>query len=221
MTPAQKTLQILEKTGSIIINDHFVYTSGKHGSVYVRKDKLYPNTLLTSKVCELIAKQAKDWGIEVVVGPSIGGIILSQWTAYHLSKITKQEVLSVFTEKNYDDTESFDRQQMFKRGYDALVKGKKVLIVEDLTTTGMSVKKVVDRVKEAKGKVVAVFVLLNRNPKEVNEKLMNAQFHSLSVFKADAWSGKDCPLCKQNIPINITVGHGKEFLTRKKLQEGE
>ncbi len=218
MNYSEKTLKILEKTGAIIVNSHFVYTSGKHGSVYIRKDKLYPYTLLTSKVCELIARQVKDWNIEVVVGPSIGGIILSQWVAYYLSKLTKKEILSVFTEKSYDDKEVYDRPQMFKRGYDQLVKNKRVLVVEDLTTTGASVKKVVDQVKEAKGKVVGVFVLLNRNPKEVNSELMGVPFHALSVFKADAYEPEDCPLCKENIRINTEVGHGKEYMEKIKAK---
>lgn len=216
MTPAEKTLQILEKTGAIITNDHFVYTSGKHGSVYIRKDKLYPYTKLTSQVCKMIAEQVAKWDIQVVVGPSVGGIILSQWVAYHLSQITKKEVLSVFTEKNYDDKQIYDRPQMFKRGYEQLVKNKKVLVVEDLTTTGNSVKKVVQEVKKAKGKVVGAMVLLNRNPKGITSKFMGAPFHSLSIFKAEAWEAKDCQLCKNNVPINTTVGHGKEFLAKKK-----
>lgn len=211
----KKVLNILEAIGAIITNDHFVYTSGKHGSVYVRKDKLYPHTNLTSKVCALIADDVQQLPIDVVVGPSIGGIILSQWTAYHLSKKTKREVISVFTEKSTDDKEVFDRPQVFKRGYDALVKGKNVLVVEDLTTTGASVKKVVERVKEAGGTVVCVYVLLNRNPQEVNEQYMTAPFSSLSVLKAEAWSAVDCPLCKRGIPINTEVGHGKEFLKTK------
>lgn len=211
----KKTVQILEKTGAIVTNSHFVYTSGKHGSVFVRKDKLYPHTLLISKVCHMIAQATEGMDIEVVVGPSLGGIILSQWTAYHLTKLTKREVLSVFTEKSYDDKQVFDRPQLLKRGYDQLVKGKRVLVVEDLTTTGMSVKKVVDQVKKAGGKVVGVYVLLNRNPEGVNKKRMGSPFFSLSVYKADAWDEKECPLCKKDIPINTIVGHGKEFLEKK------
>src|SRR5690349_8655325 len=107
MTDNEKTLKILEQTGAIIINDHFVYTSGKHGSVYIRKDKLYPHTQLTAKVCEMMARSVQDKKIDVVVGPSVGGIILSQWVAYYLSKLTKKEVLSVFTEKDYDDVQKF------------------------------------------------------------------------------------------------------------------
>ncbi|HXS15047.1 MAG TPA: phosphoribosyltransferase family protein [Candidatus Saccharimonadales bacterium] len=215
----EKIIQILKKIDALVVNDHFVYTSGKHGSAYIRKDKLYPFTKLTSKVCKMIAEQVKDWGIEIVVGPSVGGIVLSQWTAYHLSHITKKEVLSVFTEKSYDDVAIYDLQQKFKRGYDALVKGKRALVVEDLTNTGDSVKKVVEQVKNAGGTVVGVYVLVNRNPLDVHSEKMGAPFHSLGVFRAEAWDEKDCPLCKKGIPVNTTVGHGKEFLG--KITENE
>ena len=209
-----KVITILKKVGAVIINDHFVYTSGKHGSVYIRKDKLYPYTKLTSKVCRMMAEKVKDLNIDVVVGPALCGIVLSQWTAYHLSLLTKKEVFSVFTEKTYEDKQIFDRPQMLKRGYDALVKGKRVLVVEDLSTTGMSVKKVVSRVKEAGGKVAAVFILVNRNTKEINSKFMGAPLKSLSIFKADAYDEDKCPLCRMNIPINTEVGHGKEYMLR-------
>ena len=213
----EKIISILKKVGAVITDDHFVYTSGKHGSVYIRKDKLYPFTRLTSKVCKMMAEKVKDLDIEVVVGPALCGIVLSQWTAYHLSQMTKKEVLSVFSEKTYDDKQIFDRPQMLKRGYDALVKGKRVLVVEDLTTTGASVKKVVDRVKEAGGEVVSVFILVNRNPGDVNSSRMGAPLRSLAIFKADAFDEDVCPLCKKNISINTQVGHGKEFLSRKKI----
>ncbi len=210
-----KVIKILKKVGAVITDDHFVYTSGKHGSVYIRKDKLYPFTELTSEVCKMIAQEVKKMNIDVVAGPSICGVVLSQWTAYHLSKLTKKEVYSVFTEKGYDDQKIFDRPQILKRGYDALVKGKRVLVVEDLTTTGNSVRKVVESVKKAGGKVVCVYVLVNRNPKEVTSKFMKAPFKSLAVFKADAFEEKNCPFCKKNIPINTEVGHGKEYLAKK------
>jgi len=215
-THQKELLGILEKIGAITINNHFVYTSGKHGSVYVRKDKLYPHTKLTSKVCSLIATDMAKSSVDVVVGPSVGGIILSQWTAYHLSKIMKKDILGVFTEKSYDDKDSFEKPQVFKRGYDALVKGKNVLVVEDLTTTGGSVKKVVEEVRKAGGKVVGVYVLLNRNPGEVDRKMMDAPFFALSELKADAYEEKNCPLCERGVPINTEVGHGKEFLRKHK-----
>lgn len=212
----KEVLSILEKIGAIITEDHFVYVSGKHGSVYVRKDKLYPDTKLTSKITSFIAEDLKKVPIDVVVGPSVGGILLSSWTAHHLSRIKKKNVLSFFTEKSYGDDKVKDGEQVFKRGYDKLLKGKKVLVVEDMTTTGGSVKKVVEEVKKAGGKVVSIYVMLNRNPKEVNERIMGSNFRSLSELQTEIYIEKECPLCKERRPINIEVGHGKEYLQRKK-----
>jgi orotate phosphoribosyltransferase len=163
----------------------------------------------------MMAKNVTDMPIDVVVGPSLCGIVLSQWVAYHLSRMQRKDVLSVFTEKPTDTKEIFDTPQVFKRGYDALVKGKNVLVVEDLTTTGKSVKKVVDQVRLAGGNVVCVYVLANRNPKEVNEKMMGTAFKALAVIPVEAYDEKDCPLCKEGIPINTEVGHGKEFLIKR------
>lgn len=75
-------------------------------------------------------------------------------------------------------------------------------------------KKVVERVTEAGGRVVCVFFLVNRNPDGVNEKLMQMPFQSLAVIKADAFEADGCPLCKKHLPINTEVGHGKEFLAK-------
>lgn len=216
MNTEKQVLAILEKTGAIITNSHFVYTSGKHGSVYVRKDKIYPYTAYTSKICSYFAQDTKNLEIEVVVGPSLGGIILSQWTAYHLSRFSGKEIYSVFTEKPSDEKGIFDKAQVFKRGYDAIVRGRKVLVVEDLTTTGQSVKKVVETVKAAGGNVVCVYVMVNRNPENVNSRFMDAPFRQLAVFKAEAFDEADCPLCRKNVPINTEVGHGKEYLAGKK-----
>lgn len=209
-----KVMEILKNVKAVMTGSHFVYTSGKHGSVYVRKDRLYPHTRLTSQLCEMIAKKAKDLDIDVVAGPSICGVVLSQWTAYHLSLLTGADVQSVFTEKT-NDSGIFDKPQVFKRGYDRLIAGRRVLVVEDLTTTGASVKKVVDQVKIAGGEVAAVFVLVNRNPQQVNSAMMGAPFHALADFKAEAYGEEFCPLCKKGVPVNTEVGHGKEYAENK------
>lgn len=202
-------VKLLKSINAIIADSHFVYTSGKHGSVYLRKDMLYPNTQKTSQVCLLFAEKFKNKNIDIVVGPSIGGIILSQWTAHHLSKLKKKQIFGVFTEKDESSN------QVFKREYDKLVKGKNVLIVEDLTTTGGSVKKVVDSVKNAGGKVVGVCVMVNRDPEKVTSKSVGTPLSSLGVFRAESFDPQKCPLCKKNIPINTSVGHGKKYLQAK------
>lgn len=214
-----EVVEILKKIGAVITDSHFVYTSGKHGSVYINKDALYPHTQETSRVGELFAEKFKDMDIDIVVAPAVGGTILSQWTAYHLSKLKNKEILSAYTEKDKGTLASAaESEHIFRRGYDKLIPGKKVLVIEDLTTTGMSVKKVVNAVKNLSGNVVAVCVMVNRDPENVNLELVGAPFSALGVLKAQAFDEAECPLCKTNVPINTEIGHGKKYLEEKRAQ---
>ena len=190
-------------------NDHFVYTSGKHGSIYINKDALYPHVQETAVVGEMMAKKCQHLEIDAVAAPALGGIILSQWTAHYLSKIKKKSIHSVFAEK--DGEGSF----VFVRGYDKFIKNKNVLVLEDLTTTGGSVKRVVEIVKKYGGVVVGVCVMVNRNPEQVNHEMFDAPFFHLSELKAEAYDEDEMPEELSNRPINITVGHGKKFLEQK------
>ena len=201
---------ILKSVGAIITDSHLVGTSGRHMPAYVNKDALTAHTKHTSLVGRMFAKKFENKSIDVVVAPAAGGIPLSQWTAHHLSRLKKKEVLSIYTEKDKDNN------QILKRGYDKLVKGKKVLIIEDVTTTGGSVLKVIKSIKKAGGKVVAASVMINRDPKLVNSKTMKVPFSALGVFKVPSYEEKSCPLCKANVPINTSLGHGKEYLKSKK-----
>ncbi|OGG26824.1 hypothetical protein A2960_01500 [Candidatus Gottesmanbacteria bacterium RIFCSPLOWO2_01_FULL_39_12b] len=201
-------LAIFKKTGGYITGSHIVYTSGKHGEAYLNKDAIYPHVAEISAICEEIAKRFQDKNIDVVAAPALGGIILSQWTAYHLSNITKREILGVYTEKTPD------KNQIFTRGYDALVKGKRVLIVEDITTTGGSVIKVINSVKNAGGEIIAVCVLVNRDPVNINSQSIGAPFYPLAEVKMQAWIESDCPLCQKGVPINTTVGKGREYFKK-------
>ena len=207
---AYDVIAILKKVGAVLTDDHFVYTSGKHGSVYINKDAVYPHTEETSKIGQMFAGKFKDMDIDVVAAPALGGIILSQWAAYHLSKLKNKEILGVYTEKTPE------KNQIFTRGYDRLVKGKNVLVIEDLTTTGGSVKKVVDSVREAGGNVVAVCVMVNRDPKNVTSSTVGAPFSSLGELLADAVDEGACELCQKGVPVNTTVGHGKKFMEEHK-----
>ncbi|MEK7571328.1 MAG: phosphoribosyltransferase family protein [Patescibacteria group bacterium] len=205
----QKTLELLRKTKAIYTDGHFVGTSGRHMAVYLNKDALYPHTEAVSQMGALFAEKNKELDIDLVAAPALGGIILCTWTAYHLSQAKGKEILGVYTEKTPD------KNQIFTRGYDQLVKGKKVLVIEDLTTTGGSVKKVVDSVRAVGGTVVGVCVMVNRDPELVTSESIGAPFTSLAVLKAESWEEKDCPLCKKNIAVNTNVGHGKKYFEAK------
>ncbi len=199
-------IDILKKVNAVITDDHFVYTSGKHGEVYINKDAVYPHPMETSTIGKLFAEKYKDTDIDIVAAPALGGIILSTWTAYHLSQLKGKEILGVYAEKMPDKT------MTFTRGYDRLIEGKNVLVIEDLATTGGSVKKVVDLLKETGGNVTAVCVMVNRNPDIVNSAFIGAPFDSLSVLKAEAWDEADLPEHIKSRPINTSVGHGKKYV---------
>lgn len=206
----QEILGMFAKIGAIITDSHVVYTSGKHGSAYVNKDAIYPRTWETSRLCNAIASRFSRDAPEVVIAPAVGGVILSQWVAFHLSKMLNREVLGVYAEKT-ENGESF----VIKRGYDKLVQGRRVLVVEDVVTTGGSVKKVVVATRAIGGKVIGVGVLCNRGA-ILAESIGVSKLLSLVDVKLEAWDEDECPLCREwTCPINLDVGKGREFLARK------
>ncbi|OGI60666.1 hypothetical protein A2641_02065 [Candidatus Nomurabacteria bacterium RIFCSPHIGHO2_01_FULL_37_25] len=209
----QEVIDILEKTGAVVGDSHFVYVSGKHAPVYVNKDYVYPHTAYVSRIAEIIAQKYKDSPVDVVVGPSIGGIILSQWTAHHLSRLKSKDILSIYTEKQ------IDKDQIFTRGYDTYVRGRNVLIVEDVVTTGGSIKKVINSVQKNAGRVLAACAIVNKDPININPSFIGVPFDYLAIIGMDVYDAKDCPLCEQNIPINIQMGHGKKYLESKKIAQ--
>ncbi|MBX9742209.1 MAG: hypothetical protein K2W99_01510 [Chthoniobacterales bacterium] len=192
---------IFSAAGALITDTHVVYTSGKHGSMYVNKDALYPHTEVISSLCCLLAEHFFQESIDIVVAPALGGIILSQWTAHHLSQLQGKEILAVYAEKS---TDGF----VIKRGYDQFLPGKKVLILEDVLNTGGSVKKIVELVQTLGAHVMGVGALFNRGNIQSADIGNVPTLFSLITKKMEAWDPAHCPLCAQGIPINTSIGKG-------------
>jgi orotate phosphoribosyltransferase len=197
-----ETLKILKDVEAVISNSHIIYTSGRHGESYINKDAIYPHTPLISRLCSFFAEQFKDSAPETVVAPALGGIILSQWTAHHLSQLLNKPVSSVYAEKT-------ETGFGLLRGYDRLVKGRRVLILEDVVTTGGSLKKVIDEVKKLEANIVGVGALCNRGG--VDAKTLGVdKIFSLISLNLNSWESQDCPMCKANVPINTQIGKGEK-----------
>lgn len=207
-----EALEILKKAGAVLTESHFVGTSGKHMSVYVNKDDLLPHPQSTFRITELLALAHKDLDVDVVAAPVTAGVILGHLVAYYLSLLQKKEILSVYAEKTQDG----EGPMIFKRGYENLIKGKKVLIIDDTVATGFSVHKMIDAVKQFGGNISAMGVIANRVPKEINSETLEIPFSWLCEIPAEAFKEEECPLCKEGVPINTKVGHGKKFLESKK-----
>ena len=202
MTAAERATAILAESGAVIRDSHIVYTSGRHGSAYVNKDAVYPHTGRVRELCALMADTARPLGAEVVCGPAMGGIILAQWTGHHLA------LPAVYAEK------APEGGMALRRGYDGLVAGRRVLVVEDILNTGGSVRDAVAAVRNAGGEVVAVGALVNRGGVTAADVGAPALYALLDVA-LDAWDAAACPLCRDGVPVNTDVGKGREFLATR------
>lgn len=194
-------LRLFNQFGAIIDDSHVVYTSGRHGRAYVNKDALFPWPNLVETICKELASRLHDTQVDVVVGPVAGGVAYAFELARHLGP----EVLRIYAEKA--DGGGF----VLKRGFDKLVEGKRVLVVEDILNTGGSVAAVIRAVQDAGGTIVAIAAICNRGGVTADQ-LQVPQLVSLVNVTMESWEAKDCPLCRDNVPINTKVGHGAEFV---------
>jgi len=202
MSARSRAAEILADAGAVITGSHVVYTSGRHGSAYVNKDAVYPHTDRVSELCRLLSDATRDPRPEVVCGPALGGIILAQWTGHHLG------ALAVYAEKLPDGGLGL------RRGYDRLVAGRRVLVVEDVLNTGGSVRQAVAAVRAAGGDVVAVGALCNRGGVTAAD-LGVPELIALVELSLDSWDAAACPLCRDGVPIDTRVGKGREFLAAR------
>lgn len=206
-------MQMFAQAGAIITDSHFVYTSGRHSSIYINKDALYAHTQLISQLCAKMAQAYQADDIDVVVGPVLGGIVLSQWVTHHLNqRRSSGETLAVFAEKGSD---GIDKHFFFGRGYENLIPGRSVLIVEDLLTTGGSVRQVAEAIQRYGGKPIGISALCNRGNVQTQD-VGNIPLHTLTSLSLATYTEEDCPFCQQNVPINTTLGKGLAYLANKK-----
>lgn len=205
-TSQTRVLQVLKDTGAVLTDGHFVYTSGRHGSVYVNKDAVYPHTSVVRDLCDTLAKAIAAYDVEVVCGPALGGIILSQWTAHQLTEYTGHEVLGVYAEKT-ETAETKGGELVLGRGYDGIVAGRRVAIVEDVVTTGGSLRKAANTVRRSGGDIVVAAALVDRGNLDAGA-LGVPTFLPLLSLGLDSYAAGECPLCKAGAPINTSVGKG-------------
>ncbi len=198
-------IEMLKRAGAIL-EGHFIGNSGRHLSTYINKDAFLPKTSVVSEIGRMFAEANKDKDVDIVAGPAVGGIPLSQWTAHHLSSITGKEVLSIFTEKTPDN------RQVLNRGYDVLVSGKRVLAVEDTVTTGGSVRKSIEAIRAAGGHVVQLSLIVNRDPERITESAIGVPTSALAELPMESWAEGDVPDWLKAIPINTQFGHGAKYL---------
>lgn len=200
---------ILDEMGAVLKDDHFVYTKGGHGSEYVNKDALFTNPKKLSYLTCKIADAFRGFGeseTDVVLGPAVAGALVAQSVAYHLSNSVRP-VHAVYADK---EGEGF----VLKRGYDAFIPGKRILVVEDVLNTGGSVKQIVELARAHGGEIIGVDALCNRGGVKKWDIGNVPYLYSVVSVDMKVYDADKCPLCAQEIPINTKIGKGKEFVLK-------
>ena len=177
-----------------IMEGHFLLTSGLHSPLYVEKFNVLQHPKYTEILCKEIAEHFKDANIETVVGPMTGGILLAHETGKALG------TRAIFTER-------VNGKMTFRRGF-KLNEGERVLVVEDIVTTGGSVKEVIDVVRKAGGVPVAVGMLVDRSGGKVS--FGDVPYHALLHLNVETYKPDECPLCKKNVPMTKRGSTGKK-----------
>ncbi|MFH0819468.1 MAG: phosphoribosyltransferase family protein [bacterium] len=217
----QEVEVILGSCNAILTNIHVCLTpkadGWHHSDGYVAKDNATKNP---RKAKDLYQDMAVSWlgqNVEAVVGPAMGAIAIAQHVALYLAEQENRDVLALYTElENPVDKKS---SHQLSRGFDKDVQGKKVLVVEDILTTGGSAKRTIDAVKKAGGEVIGAVVFANRGsvtPAKLDIPILKALTY-LRESGMRTWKASDCPLCKELIPLRVDIGKGKDWL---KTEEG-
>jgi orotate phosphoribosyltransferase len=210
----QEIMQLFKDAGAISSNSHFVYSSGRHSSVYINKDALYLHTGMSARLCDQMAQPYNADEIDVVVGPVLGGIVLSQWVTHALNqRRTIGEILAVYAEKVGDGA---DKTFVFRRGYDKYIVGKNILIVEDVITTGGSARQVIEAVRKQGGNVIGLSVLCNRGSVQASD-VGNVPLRQLVTLPLETFAEDECPFCRQGVPVNTELGKGRAFLHNRSV----
>ena len=192
MTEAE-VKELLIKTGAIM-DGHFLLTSGLHSPHYVEKFNVLQQPKYTQQLCEAMAEKFKDANIETVVGPMTGGILLAHETGKALG------TRAIFTER-------VDGKMTFRRGF-SLHEGERVLIVEDIVTTGGSIKEVIEVVKAHGGVPVAVSMLVDRSGGKAD--FGDVPCTALLHMDVETYQPEACPLCQQGIEMTKRGSTGKK-----------
>jgi len=176
-------LEIFRKTEALLTG-HFLLTSGRHSDKYFQCAKVLQYPEYTEMLCRLIVDNFKNKEIDTVIAPAIGGLVVGQEVARQLNK------RFIFAERE-------DKKLTLRRGF-SLMENEKVLVCEDVVTTGGSVFEVIDIVKENKAQVVGVGFVVDRSSGKV--KFNCPQFSALKMDVISYLPG-DCPLCREDIEL--------------------
>jgi orotate phosphoribosyltransferase len=181
MTTQERALQIFAENKALL-DGHFLLSSGLHSARYMQCALVLQNPEASEELCKAIAEKFKGDKVDFVIGPALGGILVSYELARHLG------VRSLFAERD-------NGVMTLRRGF-AINPGERCIITEDVVTTGKSTNEVADVVRSFGAKVVGVASLVDRSGGKAN---LPARLESALKIEIETWQPENCPLCKKGI----------------------
>lgn len=179
MLAKEEVLQIFEETG-VLQEGHFILTSGRHSKRFMQTAQVLQYANITEKLCSSLAEGFQNEKIDIVISPAVGGILVG----YEISKILG--VRNIFCERE-------NGEMKLRRGF-KIDQGARALVVEDVVTTGGSVKEVISVIEEAGGTIVGIGVLVDRSNGTVD---FGYPLRSLLSIAIESYQADECPLCKR------------------------
>jgi orotate phosphoribosyltransferase len=177
-------LDIFKSTGALL-DGHFKLTSGRHSNAYFQCAKVLQHPEHLAAVCSRIAGHFSGKGVETVISPAIGGIVVGTEVGRQIG------VKTIFAERK-------DGVMTIRRGF-TLEPDERVLVIEDVITTGGSVAEVIALIKSAGATLVGVGSVVDRSNGRV--RLADDQFSVLSM-EVVSYTPEECPLCREAVPID-------------------
>ena len=186
-------LTLLNDSGAIL-EGHFLLTSGRHSDVYIEKFRILENPRALDDVCRGMAKVVKNENVDLVLGAAIGGILISGGVGRHLG------VKHIFCER-------VNGRMKLRRGF-SISKGQRIVVVEDIITTGGSVFELIDLAEAHGAEIVHVVNLVDRSSGDVDFVVPST---ALLTIPSESWEPENCHLCKQGIAITQRGRTGKKM----------
>jgi orotate phosphoribosyltransferase len=179
------------KEAGAFAEGHFQLTSGLHSPIYWEKFRILEQPRYTERLCRMIAEHFRGHNIQLVAGPTTGGVIV----AYEVAK--QLGVRSIYAERQGD-------ARVFRRGFE-IAQGERVLVVDDVLTTGGSVREVMAEVKRRGGRLIGLGVLVDRSQGEVD---FGTSLFSCLRTVVPTYKPEECPLCGEGKPL-VKPGSGE------------
>jgi orotate phosphoribosyltransferase len=184
---ASASIDDLFRDAGALREGHFRLKSGLHSARYLEKFLVLQYPTLASELCRRMAVEVAGLGPNVVVGPTTGGVLLAFETARHLSAITGWEVRGLFAEPGV-----LAGSRELRRGFE-VSRGDTIVLVDDILTTGASLRETREAVERAGGQAVAAVVMVDRSTDPVD---IGVPVRSVGKLSIPTWEAGDCPLCQ-------------------------